>query len=210
MKFGKIYLITNDINSKVYVGQTIQTLNKRFNGHCCYSKSDRSVNMYIKRAIHKYGRDKFHIKLLEECPIEKLDEREIYWISFYKSNEKQFGYNILQGGNLGRKGFSKLTKEEVNKIIELDKNRISHIEIGKMFNIDRKSVTLILRRESDYTVKRIRYEDRTDFEEIKEFLKTNPTSREVREKFNIGQNILFKFTKSINYHFLPYNKRKLS
>ena len=205
LKEGIIYKITNIINNKVYIGQTVNTLKNRWCKHC---HSNGCKMLY--NAILKYGKDNFTQEIIETVPIDKLDEREIYWISFYKSNEKQFGYNILQGGNLGRKGFSKLTKEEVNKIIELDKNRISHIEIGKMFNIDRKSVTLILRRESDYTVKRIRYEDRTDFEEIKEFLKTNPTSREVREKFNIGQNILFKFTKSINYHFLPYNKRKLS
>ena len=97
MKFGKIYLITNDINSKVYVGQTIQTLNKRFNGHCCYSKSDRSVNMYIKRAIHKYGRDKFHIQLIEECPVNILNEREKYWINFYNSYYN--GYNATLGGD---------------------------------------------------------------------------------------------------------------
>lgn len=96
MKFGKIYLITNDVNSKVYVGQTIQTLNKRFNGHCCYSKSDRSVNMYIKRAIHKYGRDKFHIQLIEECPVNILNEREKYWINFY--NSYNTGYNLTLGG----------------------------------------------------------------------------------------------------------------
>ena len=96
MKFGKIYLITNDVNSKVYVGQTIQTLNKRFNGHCCYSKSDRSINMYIKRAIHKYGRDKFHIQLIEECPVNILDEREKYWINFYDSYNT--GYNLTLGG----------------------------------------------------------------------------------------------------------------
>ena len=74
-KLGKIYIITNDINDKVYIGQTIQTLKKRFNGHCCYSKSDRSSSMYIKRAIHKYGKDKFHISLLEECSLDTLNDR---------------------------------------------------------------------------------------------------------------------------------------
>lgn len=96
MKLGKIYLISNDVNNKVYVGQTTQTLKKRFNGHCCYSKSDKSQNMYIKRAIHKYGRDKFHISLLEECLLEQLNERERYWIDFYDSYNN--GYNLTLGG----------------------------------------------------------------------------------------------------------------
>ena len=96
MKLGKIYLISNDVNNKVYVGQTTQTLKKRFNGHCCYSKSDKSQNMYIKRAIHKYGRDKFHISLLEKCLLEQLNERERYWIDFYDSYNN--GYNLTLGG----------------------------------------------------------------------------------------------------------------
>ena len=42
----------------------------------------------------------------------------------------------------------------------------------------------------------------------KEFLKTNPMSKEVREKFNISSATLFKFTKSIGYHFIPSYKRR--
>jgi len=95
-KTGKIYIIKNCINDKVYIGQTIQSLKKRFIGHCCYSKNDRSINMYIKRAIHKYGKQNFNISLLEECPIENLNEREKYWIAFYDSYNK--GYNLTLGG----------------------------------------------------------------------------------------------------------------
>lgn len=96
LKEGRIYKIINDINSKVYIGQTIQALNKRFNGHCCYSKTDRSVNMYIKRAIHKYGKEHFSIELIENCPIERLNEREQFWIAEYDSYNK--GYNLTKGG----------------------------------------------------------------------------------------------------------------
>ena len=50
-------------------------------------------------------------------------------------------------------------------------------------------------------------EYKKDIEEIKEFLKTNPTSKEVKEKFKISQTTLFKLTKKLNYHFLPWYKR---
>ena len=96
LKKGKIYKITNKVNDKVYIGQTIQTLKKRFNGHCCYSKSDRSTNMYIKRAIHKYGRDNFSIELIEECLLEELNDKEKYWIAYYDSYNN--GYNLTEGG----------------------------------------------------------------------------------------------------------------
>lgn len=147
MKLGKIYLITNTINSKVYVGQTIQTLNKRFNGHCCYSKSDRSANMYIKRAIHKYGKDKFHIQLLEECPIEKLNDREKYWIEYY--NSYNTGYNLTLGGqdsnyfNLHRiEDFIDIQKFE-QYILEF---KPLATEVAKHFGISRCSVYNLIKR----------------------------------------------------------------
>ena len=47
--------------------------------------------------MNKYGKDKFHIELIEEVPIEKLSEREIYWINFYNSYHN--GYNATLGGD---------------------------------------------------------------------------------------------------------------
>lgn len=201
---GNIYKITNKINGKVYIGQTIHSIEYRFSRHCLKNQNGCVV---LHNAITKYGKENFKVELIEEVPIEKLDEREIYWISYYKSTNRKFGYNILLGGNLGRKGFSKLSKEDIDKLIELDKQGISHIELGNLFNIDRKTVTTILKRESDYNSKFKRLRERDDIEQIKEFLKTNPTSKEVREKFKISPVTLFKLTKELNYHFLPWYKR---
>ena len=147
MKFGKIYLITNDVNSKVYVGQTIQTLNKRFNGHCCYSKSDRSSNMYIKRAIHKYGRDKFHITLIEECPLDLLNEREKYWISFYNSYNE--GYNLTKGGQ-DSNYFNLHRLEEIIDIKKFEQYILEFkplaTEVAKHFGISKCSVYNLIKR----------------------------------------------------------------
>ena len=147
MKFGKIYLITNDVNSKVYVGQTIQSLNKRFNGHCCYSKSDRSSNMFIKRAIHKYGRDKFHIILLEECPINLLNEREKYWISFYNSYNE--GYNLTEGGQ-DSNYFSLHRLEESIDINKFEQYILEFkplaTEVARHFGISKYSVYNLIKR----------------------------------------------------------------
>lgn len=201
---GNIYKITNKINGKVYIGQTIHSIEYRFSKHCLKNKNGCVA---LHNAITKYGKENFKVELVEEVPIEKLDEREIYWISYYKSTNRKFGYNILLGGNLGRKGFSKLSKEDIDKLIELDKQGVSHIELGNLFNIDRKTVTTILKRESNYNPKFKRLKEREDIEQIKEFLKTNPTSKEVREKFKISPVTLFKLTKELNYHFLPWYKR---
>ena len=202
--FGYIYKITNLVNNKIYIGQTIHTLKYRFNQHINQNKCTKLHN-----AIVKYGKENFIIEEIEKVPQSLLDEREIYWIDFYASTDRIVGYNILKGGKLGPLGKYKLTSEQIKEIVKLDSEKVSHIEIGKMFGINRKTVTFILRRELDYIPKRIKLEDRTDLEDIKKFLyENNPTSKEVKEKFGIGQSNLFRYTKSIGYKFLTYRERQ--
>jgi len=88
---GKIYLITNTINNKVYVGQTKLTLEQRFKEHQQPSKKTA-----VSYAIQKYGKENFTIELLEECNIINLDEKETFYIKKYKSYEQ--GYNNTIGG----------------------------------------------------------------------------------------------------------------
>jgi hypothetical protein len=61
--------------------------------------------------LNKYGIENFSLDIIERCSSQKeLNEREIYWIAYYKSTDKKYGYNIDSGGNLG-KSTSKLSKE---------------------------------------------------------------------------------------------------
>ena len=92
---GVIYKITNLLNGKAYVGQTIQNLNKRLSRH---RNDDRPG---ISQAIKKYGWENFSVEVLEECENrEQLNEREIFWIA--KLNTKTpNGYNLTIGGKGG-------------------------------------------------------------------------------------------------------------
>lgn len=203
MKFGKIYLITNDVNSKVYVGQTIQTLNKRFNGHCCYSKSDRSINMYIKRAIHKYGRDKFHIQLIEECPVNILDEREKYWINFY--NSYNTGYNLTLGGQ--DSNYFNINKLE--NIIDIKKFEQYILEfkplvseVANHFGISKCSVYNLIKRINNpnlilnsYNPRKGKTIEDIDKEELINLYKEGWSILDLVKKYHIRKNKISKFIK---------------
>ena len=90
---GYIYIVINDINHKVYIGQTSTTLKQRWREH---THTDINNGTHFHNALLKYGVDKFHMYLLEECRIDKLNEREIYYISIFNSYKD--GYNMTPGG----------------------------------------------------------------------------------------------------------------
>lgn len=203
MKFGKIYLITNDVNSKLYIGQTIQTLNKRFNGHCCYSKSDKSANMYIKRAIHKYGRDKFHIKLVEECPINILNEREKYWISFYDSYNT--GYNLTLGGQ--DSNYFSINKLENTVDIKKFEQYILEFkplvtEVTSHFGISKCSVYNLIKRINNpnlilnsYNPRKSKTIEDIDKKELIKLYKEGWSILDLVKKYHIRKNKISKFIK---------------
>ena len=97
-----IYKITNKINNKCYIGQTINSLNDRFNRHKKDAISNR-LDTHLARAIRKYGEENFIAEIIEEVDNQiLLTEREYYWINFYDSVNK--GYNetnnkLKCGGN---------------------------------------------------------------------------------------------------------------
>lgn len=93
-----IYIIKNDINDKVYIGQSIN-IHKRIQEHFWKStcEKDVSFNSALHSAIRKYGKEHFYYEVLEECEPNLLDERERVYIKQYNSISPN-GYNILSGG----------------------------------------------------------------------------------------------------------------
>lgn len=102
---GYIYKIVNDINDKVYIGQTKRSLSIRFQQHLSKTRH-KEDNSILHKAIEKYGCDSFYIKEVsfveqetEQLLFEKLNELEKFYISKYNSISP-YGYNILTGGNI--------------------------------------------------------------------------------------------------------------
>ena len=138
-KYGRIYIIRNTINSKVYIGQTKVSLKLRFQNHLSAARNGKDY--VIGKAIRKYGEENFYIELLEECTIEELNERERYWISYFNSTDNKFGYNISIGGNVIR-----TTKElDSNLIINMFNSGIPAYKIAKILHTGVPNITNLLK-----------------------------------------------------------------
>jgi hypothetical protein len=110
---GIIYKVTSP-SGKIYVGQTVHTLEERIKGH-----NKKSTNCtLLKRAIDKYG-DEMVYEIIETVPHELLDERETYWIKELNSLAPN-GYNCSTGGN-NKKELSDLLKDNISKGLKNNK-----------------------------------------------------------------------------------------
>lgn len=93
-----IYQLKNKINGYSYIGQSIN-IYKRWREHrsAAFNQNSSDYNMIIYQAIRKHGLENFDFIILEECPAEQLNEREVYWIAYFNSYKN--GYNATEGGD---------------------------------------------------------------------------------------------------------------
>lgn len=145
MESQKIYKIINDINSKVYVGQTGKPLIERFKRHCAEAKWKNTKRMPIVLAIKKYGKEHFSIFLLEELPIGTpqniVDSKETEW-GYRLNTFCPNGYNLKFGN--GRRQWSEEVKRKIGdsnrgkKRTEETKRKLSESHIGNKLSADAK------------------------------------------------------------------------
>lgn len=121
-----IYKFTNKINGKTYIGQT-NNIEQRKRGHksTAYNNKAHDYHNAFHNAIRKYGWENFDFEILEEVDDsfgrEYLNQREIFFISYYDSLVGHNGYNIKEGGN-GNMPEPKTFEERVacSKVFTLD------------------------------------------------------------------------------------------
>lgn len=130
--YGIIYKIINKINGKVYIGQTTQGFNNRYNAFGVgvervynYHKDRRTrgqgYNSMLYNAMNKYGVVNFEVSEVLDIAFSKseLNIKEMFWIERFKSWDRNYGYNRTKGGD------SNIPNEECKKLISLNHHDIS-------------------------------------------------------------------------------------
>jgi group I intron endonuclease len=122
-----LYLITNLVNGKYYVGWTNGTILERWKAHC-WSAAQGEL-WYLSRSIRKYGKENFVVEVITIASSEYcIKEFEKLWIRALRSYDSEIGYNMTMGGD-GWAGWYLLPEERKREI--LVKRNASLIERGK-------------------------------------------------------------------------------
>ena len=158
-KKGLIYLISNNINNKCYVGQTTQKLEKRWKGHITDSRRNKTL---FSRAIKKHGAKNFMITIIKTVnSMKELNELEAFFIKKFNTL-KPSGYNLDSGGgnfwrhsSVGKKiseakkgqtiAWNKnipCSKETKQKISDSNKGRVSPMKGVKMSKETKKKLSI--------------------------------------------------------------------
>lgn len=106
-----IYKITNNLNGKSYIGQTVQSLRQRKREHLyrMVNQPERKEKLYM--ALRKHGIENFTWEVLESCnTVDELNERERHYINSLNTYNR--GYNMTEGGD----SVGEETKEKLRKI----------------------------------------------------------------------------------------------
>lgn len=112
----------------VYIGQAYN-FQKRWKNHRIELNLNRHCNPYLQSAWNKYGSYNFEFTIIENCEVEKLTEREQYWMDIYKSAYRTLGYNLAPaaGSTLGVKH----SEETKTMWSEMRKGKSIHTEESK-------------------------------------------------------------------------------
>lgn len=180
---GHIYKITNKINGKVYVGQTIKPVEKRFSQHRHNYDKPYFEHLVLYKAFKKYGLENFVFEEIESVDDSLLDEREKYWISFY--NSYYDGYNSTLGGRT-----VSLYSWDIDDIVEKYMTLKSARKVAAEIGCDHSTIDHIL---NQYGVKR--------------FSPSEQKSREIKFSKN-GEEIIFKSSRDAAIWMMENNITK--
>ena len=133
---GYIYKITNLVNNKCYIGQTRRKdLSNRVSKHLCDLRRNHSHNQHLQNSWNKYGEDNFKFELIEIVDDFLIDEKEQYWVDYFKA---EYNKRLVVTSNFGRK----MSEETKTKLSKLNIGKIGPNKGKKFSKVVREKMSL--------------------------------------------------------------------
>ena len=184
-----IYSIKNNVNNKRYIGKAELDCRRRISQHKWNLRKGKHINRHLQSAWDTYGEENFTFEILEECTLDTINSKEIYWIEKYKTLNRKYGYNKTAGGTGGD---TTAGKTSIELLAYKEKLRAS--SIGKNNILTEKQVV---------SIKRDMLEGKTDKELSVEYKVTLSTINKIRMGINWSWVL-----EEINEYIKNYKKNK--
>ena len=197
--YGTIYIIRNNINNKVYVGQTTQPVEIRFKQHLKLLKTNSK--QYIHRAIKKHGKENFYYEVLSEGidELSELNRLEEIYISQHNSLAPN-GYNLCPGGQEWRRK-PKFDDTIGRDIVVKYKDGLTLQQLAEVYNVSRRCISdTILRQGCELRV--FVLQDRTSIvtKEIMEelYVNTKMMMKDIAKKLGVNVSAINRAKRRYN------------
>jgi group I intron endonuclease len=188
---GYIYLITNKLDNKKYVGQTLENdIYERWKGH--FKKGSNCT--YLKRALQKYGKDNFRFQIICICFDSDCDKYEKEYMEKYNVLVPN-GYNLREAGNNGKQ--NEETKKKIADSVRLYYSNLSD-EQKKEYSRKRSGANnpCFGKKRTKEQCKNIKNKKRVKCYNLhNELIDTFDSMSEAGRKFNIDYNNISKCCK---------------
>lgn len=130
-----IYVITNLVNDKKYIGQSVD-IERRISNHKWALKHNRHCNVHLQSSFNKYGENCFDFSCICECKEDELDSLEKHYIFYYDCMNPCNGYNSESGGSANKHWSDELRK----KIKEFRRHKENNGMYGKHHTEETKAI----------------------------------------------------------------------
>lgn len=206
-KISGIYLITNKIDNKHYVGLSINCL-ERFSKHKSLLRRCKHHNQHLQSAWDKYGEESFVFEILEEHNNEYLHSFENFWCNLLDSHNREFGYNIdltnpNKKTNLNKETIEKIRISNTGREVSIEtRNKLRDINLGKKYSDETIEILKNSAKNKSVSV----YSKDGSF--IKKYKSIRECGRQmsidsshickcIKNKFNIVNGYIFKYSNDI-------------
>lgn len=185
----QVYLIVNRTNGKMYVGSTERERKIRWQKHIV--KANEGATGTLQKAIRKYGRDSFEIRMVEEyLTKEAMLAGEVEYIAYFNTYKSPWGYNDTPGGEGGNtNGGKKFSAEWKAKIAAAKK--------GKSFSEEHK------KNLSESHLGQVAPNRKLTFDQAEEIRKEYATGlvtqKQLGKKYSLSQDCIFHIVNGHSY-----------
>lgn len=119
-----IYKIENIVDKKVYIGSSLNLRSREYK-HFWMLNKGRHDNSHLQNSFNKYGKKAFNFTIIEECQEVELIDKENYYIEQFKSNEREFGYNLATVNEFRRNTYNDEVKRKISCFNLIKNNNFS-------------------------------------------------------------------------------------